>query len=62
MCGIELFNLFGKRHFANGAFPYFMNLRGWIKVIYGKITLIYFIENETYAFVSDVQNIGNGVF
>ena len=38
-----------------------MNLRGWIKLIYDKITLIYSVKNE-FNPTSEVQNIGNGAF
>ena len=38
-----------------------LNFRGWIKLIYDKITLIYSIKNE-FNPTSKVQNIGNGAF
>ena len=38
-----------------------MNFRGWIKLIYDKITLIYSVKNE-FNPTSEVQNIGNGAF
>ena len=38
-----------------------LNFRGWIKLIYDKITLIYCVENE-FNPTSEVQNIENGVF
>ena len=38
-----------------------LNFRGWIKLIYDKITLIYCVQNE-FNPTSEVQNIENGVF
>ena len=40
---------------------YILNFRGWIKLIYDKITLIYSVKNE-FNPTSEVQNIGNGAF
>ena len=47
-------------HFEMPRFPC-MNFRGWIKLIYDKITLIYFVDNA-FNPISEVQNIENGVF
>ena len=38
-----------------------LNFRGWIKLIYDKITLIYCVKNE-FNPPSEVQNMGNGAF
>ena len=38
-----------------------LNFRGWIKLIYDKITLTYSVKNE-FNPTSEVQNIGNGAF
>ena len=38
-----------------------LNFKGWIKLIYDKITLIYSVEN-VFNPTSEVQNIENGVF
>ena len=38
-----------------------LNFRGWIQLIYDKITLIYFVKNA-FNPASEVQNIENGVF
>ena len=38
-----------------------LNFRGWIKLIYDKIALIYSVKNE-FNPTSEVQNIGNGTF
>ena len=38
-----------------------LNFRGWIKLLYDKITLIYCVENE-FNLTSEVQNIENRVF
>ena len=40
---------------------YVLNFRGWIKLIYDKITLIYCVKNE-FNPTSEVQNMGNGAF
>ena len=40
---------------------YVLNFRGWIKLIYDKITIIYCVKNE-FNQTSEVQNIGNGAF
>ena len=40
---------------------YVPNFRGWIKLIYDKITLIYSVKNE-FNPTSEVQNIENEVF
>ena len=40
---------------------YVLNFRGWIKLIYDKITLIYSVKNA-FNPTSEVQNIENGVF
>ena len=40
---------------------YVLNIRGWIKLIYDKIPLIYSVKNE-FNPTSEVQNIGNGAF
>ena len=40
---------------------YVLNFRGWIKLIYDKITLIYNVKN-VFNPTSEVQNIGNGAF
>merc|ERR1712020_373819 len=40
---------------------YVLNLRGWIKLIYDKITLNYSVKNA-FNPTSEVQNIENGVF
>ena len=38
-----------------------LNFRGWIKLIYDKITSMYSVKNE-FNQTSEVQNIGNGAF
>ena len=38
-----------------------LNFRGWIELIYDKITLIYGVKNE-FNQTSEVQNIGNRAF
>ena len=40
---------------------YVLNFRGWIKLIYDKITLIYSVKNA-FNPTSEVQNIENRVF
>ena len=40
---------------------YVLNFRGWIKLIYDKIILIYSVKNA-FNPTSEVQNIENGVF
>ena len=40
---------------------YVLNFRGWIKLIYDKITSMYSVKNE-FNQTSEVQNIGNGAF
>ena len=40
---------------------YVLKFRGWIKLIYDKITLIYSVKNA-FNPTSEVQNIENGVF
>ena len=40
---------------------YVLNFRGWIKLIYDKITLIYSVKN-VFNPTSEVQNLENGVF
>ena len=38
-----------------------LNFKGWIQLIYDKITLIYCVENEFHP-TSEVQIIENGMF
>ena len=51
----------GKRGNLKCPVSYVLNFRGWIKLIYDKITLIYSVKNE-FNPSSEVQNIGNRVF
>ena len=50
-----------KRGILKCPVSYVLNFRGWIKLIYDKITLIYSVENE-FNPTFEVQNIENGVF
>ena len=50
-----------KRGVLKCAVSYVLNFRGWIKLIYDKITLIYSVKNA-FNPASEVQNIENGVF
>ena len=50
-----------KRGFLKCPVSYVLNSRGWIKLIYNKITLIYSIKN-VFNPTSEVQNIDNRVF
>ena len=67
---VKVLSPFGKLPFANGAFSngdfeipvsYVPNFRGWIKLIYDKISLLYSVKNA-FNPTADVQNIENGVF
>ena len=40
---------------------YVLNFRGWIKLIYDKITSMYIVKNK-FNQTSEVQNIGNRAF
>ena len=50
-----------KRGISKCPVSYVLNFRGWIKLIYDKITLIYSVKNA-FNPTSEVQNIENGVF
>ena len=50
-----------KRGVLKCPVSYVLNFRGWIKLIYDKITLIYSVKNA-FNPTSEVQNIENGVF
>ena len=50
-----------KRGILKCPVSYVLNFRGWIKLIYDKITLIYSVKNA-FNPTSEVQNIENGVF
>ena len=49
------------RGVLNCPVSYVLNFRGWIKLIYDKITSMYSVKNE-FNQTSEVQNIGNGAF
>ena len=51
---------FEMGHILKCPVSHVLNFRGWIKLIYDKITLIYCVENEVDP-TSEVQNIENGV-
>ena len=50
-----------KRGVLKCPVSYVLNFRGWIKLIYDKITLIHSVKNE-FNPTSKVQNIGNRAF
>ena len=50
-----------KRGILKCPVSHVLNFRGWIKLIYDKITLIYCVKNE-FNPTSEVQNMGNGAF
>ena len=50
-----------KRGILKCSVSYVLNFRGWIELIYDKITLIYSVKNE-FNPTSEIQNIGNGAF
>ena len=50
-----------KRGVLKCPVSYVLNFRGWIKLIYDKITSMHSVKNE-FNQTSEVQNIGNGAF
>ena len=50
-----------KRGILKCPVSYVLNFRGWIKLIYDKITSMYSVKNE-FNQTSEVQNIGNRAF